>query len=61
MLDAMLRKRKGWAIGKLEIVTLIKADFQFVMRMHLGSKDKELIEDSDRFSKAIVTQEKLLY
>ena len=52
MLDAMLGKGKGWIIGKLRIVTLIEADLQFRMRMKLGSKNKEIIEDDERFSKA---------
>jgi len=52
ILDTMLGKGKGWVIGKLRIVTSIEADLQFMMRIHLGGEEKELIENDNRFSKA---------
>ena len=52
VLDVMIEKSKGMALGKLRIITLIEADLQCVMRMCLGDEDEEMIENDTRFSKA---------
>lgn len=52
MLDAILGKGKGMIIGKLRTMTLIEADLQCIMRMHLDHDDEEKIESDDRFSKS---------
>ena len=52
ILDSMLGKGKGFVLGKLRIITLIEADWQYVMRMFLDDGDEEIIEDDSRFSKS---------
>jgi hypothetical protein len=52
ILDTMLGKGKGMIIGLLRIITLIEADFQFIMRIFLREDLEELIEDDERFSKS---------
>ena len=48
----MLEKGKGMVLGKLQIITLIEADMQNVMRIFLNDRDEEIIETDERFSKA---------
>jgi len=52
ILDVMISKGKGIILGKLRIITLIKADLQYIMRIYLGDENEELIERDSRFSKA---------
>ena len=51
ILDSMLGKGKGFVLGKLRIITLIEADWQYIMRMYLGDGEEEIIENDSRFSK----------
>ena len=44
----MIRKGKGLVLGKLRIITLIKADLQFIMRIFLGNDIEEMIKDNNR-------------
>ena len=48
----MLGKGKGMILGKLRIITLIKEDLQYIMRIYLSDKKEEIIESHNRFSKA---------
>ena len=43
----MLEKGKGPLIRKLRMITLIEADLQYVMSMHLSDKIEEKIEQDD--------------
>ena len=52
ILDIMLSKGKGMVIGKLRIITLIKADLQYIIRIYLYGNDQEIVENDKRFSKA---------
>ena len=52
ILDSMLGKGKGFVLGKLRIITLIEADWQYVMRMYLDDGEEEIIETDNRFSKS---------
>ena len=48
----MLGKGKGIILGKLRIITLIEADWQYIMRIYLREEDEEIIESDARFSKS---------
>ena len=47
-----LEKGKGPVLGKLWFITLIEADLQIGIRIVLDSRNEELIEKDQRFSKA---------
>lgn len=44
ILDVILDKGKDLIIGKLWTIQLIKADFQLIMRIFLGSRNVSMIE-----------------
>ena len=52
ILDSMLGKGKELVLDKLRIITLIEADWQYMMRMYLGEEEEEVIEGDTRFSKS---------
>ena len=52
VLNVMIGKGKGILLGKLQIINLIEADLQCIMRTCLGDNDEEIIEKNCRFSKA---------
>jgi len=52
IVDVMLEKGKGPRLGKLRTITLIEGDLQILMRIFLDAKNKELIENNERFSTA---------
>ena len=52
ILDSMIGKGKGMTLGKLRIIALIEADWQFIMRIYLGEDEEEIIESDARFLKS---------
>ena len=52
ILDVMIGKGKGLALGKLHIIMLIEVDLQYIMKIFLGNEVEEMIENDDRFSNA---------
>ena len=52
ILDSMIGKGKGMTLGKLRIIALIEADWQYIMRIYLGEEEEEIIESDTRFSKS---------
>ena len=54
----MLGKGKGFVLGKLRIITLIEADWQYIMRMYLGDGKEEIIENVFDFLVGLFDEEK---
>ena len=51
-MDIILDKGKGMVIGKLRTIMLIEADLQYVMRIYLNNKEREVIEKDSKISKS---------
>ena len=51
MLDVILEKGKGPVIGNLRIIQLIEADLQLLMRIYIGERNNDNIEEDSRLSK----------
>ena len=47
----MLEKGKGPVLGKLRTIQLIEVDFQILMRIFIGNRNKGNIERNSRVSK----------
>ena len=52
ILDIVIKKGKEPILGKLRTIQLIKADLQLLMRIFMGSSNKDLIEKDHRISKS---------
>ena len=51
VLDVILEKGKGPVLGKLRTIQLIEADLQLLMRIYIGERNKEVIENDQHLSK----------
>ena len=45
-MNIILEKEKGTILGKLQIIQLIKADFQLLMRVFINKRIKSKIENN---------------
>ena len=52
ILDIVIEKDKGPILGKLRTIQLIEADLQLLMRIFMGSRNKDLIKKDHRISKS---------
>jgi len=51
VLDVILEKGKGPVLGKLHTIQLIEVDFQILMRIFIGNRNKGNIERDSRVLK----------